>query len=420
METNIYRKTPVGMIFLALLGLLLFSGSARLYAEEATGAEEGMTAAEPGGELVLEVIDLRRVVDKKLKDVFSDIALQVDINIELEPAIEDLRVSLNLVQVHWRHALDIIAMKKKLKIIEKDRLKGRLTFYVTQAPQVWMKFQEADLKVVLELLAQQAGVNIIVAPEVNGQVSCYLNNVPWESALNTIVKTLGFVVVKEDDNIMRIVTRASLRDQLETRIFQLAYIRPPENYRAVFDTASAGAGGASGATSGGARFVEKDLQDQVQRFTLLSALRAVLSKELGDLQYDLATNTIIITDTKPKLDEMDRIIKQLDTAPTQVFLEVKFIRTTISGLTERGIRFDMSDTPETLAPAQTEEAIEPVGSLGEQPMPEPGLEAPLPVGPGMRTGAVAYVEAASPAFAGLLAAAAILPVSYTHLRAHET
>ncbi|TET36968.1 MAG: hypothetical protein E3J72_07245 [Planctomycetota bacterium] len=343
MKTNNSYKTPVGIVFLALLGLLLFSGGARLYAEEA-GADEGIMGAEPGGALVLEVIDLI-FEEKRLKRVFGDIALQVNINIELEEAIEDLKVSLNLRQVHWMHALDIIALKKKLKVVEKERRRGLRTFFVSQAPQVWMKFQEADLKVVLELLAQQAGVNIIVAPEVNGKVSCYLNNVPWESALNTIVKTLGFVVVKEDDNIMRVVTRASLRDQLETRIFQLAYIRPPEDYRAKFHTGPTTGGPGAGGTSG-ATFVEKNQENQVERFTLLNALKAVLSKELGDLQYDLATNTIIITDTKPKLDEMDRIIKQLDAPPTQVFLEVKFIRTTISGLTERGIRFDLSDTPE--------------------------------------------------------------------------
>ncbi|MHC4662437.1 MAG: type II secretion system protein GspD [Planctomycetota bacterium] len=272
-----------------------------------------------------------------LKDVFEFISLEVGVSIEAEPAIEDLRVSIKVRDVKWKHVLDIICRKKKVAYTEIE-----LGFYyVTQAPQVRMKFQDADLKVVLELLAQQAAVNIIIAPEVIGKVSCYLNNVPWDAALSTIVKTLGYIVVKEDNNIMRIVTRASLRDQLETRIYQLAYVRPPEDYRAIYDTRAA-----SGGTTSGANFVERNQLNQVERFTLLNALKAVISKELGDLQYDLATNTIIVTDTKPKLDEMEIIIDKLDVAPIQVFLEVKFIRTTMNKLSERGIRFDMHDTPE--------------------------------------------------------------------------
>ncbi|MGB4259564.1 MAG: helix-turn-helix domain-containing protein, partial [Phycisphaerae bacterium] len=66
---------------------------------------------------------------------------------------------------------------------------------------------------------------------------------------------------------------------------------------------------------------------------------------------------------------------------------------------------DMGDTAETLAPTQTADAVEPVGPAVGDEMPEPALEPVLPLGP--RTVTVHYVEAASPAFTGLLVAAAI-------------
>lgn len=66
---------------------------------------------------------------------------------------------------------------------------------------------------------------------------------------------------------------------------------------------------------------------------------------------------------------------------------------------------DMGDTAETVAPTQTSEAVEPATPSAMDEMPEPTLEPVLPMGP--RSMAVNYVEAASPAFTGLLVAAAI-------------
>jgi hypothetical protein len=66
---------------------------------------------------------------------------------------------------------------------------------------------------------------------------------------------------------------------------------------------------------------------------------------------------------------------------------------------------DMGDTTETIAPTQTAEAVEPGGPSVADDMHEPTLEPVLPMGP--RTAGIAYVEAASPAFTGLLVAAAV-------------
>ncbi len=66
---------------------------------------------------------------------------------------------------------------------------------------------------------------------------------------------------------------------------------------------------------------------------------------------------------------------------------------------------DMGDTAETVAPTQTADAVQPATPSGAEEMPEPTLEPVLPMGP--RSMAVSYVEAASPAFTGLLVAAAI-------------
>jgi type IV pilus assembly protein PilQ len=211
-----------------------------------------------------------------------------------------------------------------------------------------MEFQDADIKIVLELLAKQSGANIVMAADIQGKVSLSLREVPWREALETIVKTSGYVVVKADtsgaNEILRVVRPESLREQLETRSFQLRYIRPHDAYRAIIQDVgkwskspyeagsieTAGAGESVGGAEG---------------FSLALALKETISKD-GTLQYDEHTNTFIVKDTKPRLDEIESIIDLVDVRPPQVYVEVKFITTNNTDILERGIKFDQTSTPE--------------------------------------------------------------------------
>ncbi|HVR73595.1 MAG TPA: secretin N-terminal domain-containing protein, partial [Planctomycetota bacterium] len=272
---------------------------------------------------------------------------QVDINIIADPEVKE-KVTIQLDKVEWRHALDVIARQTHCKIIEvSDRL-----IRFAQPPSISMEFQDADIKIVLDLLAKQSGANIVTAPDVQGKVSLSLRDVPWRDALDTIVKTLGYVIVRADvssaNEILRIVRPESLRDQLETRSFQLRYIRPDDEYRAIISDVdkiaqssrtqpTSSASLEKGAAGGGS--------DEPVGFSLESALKETISKD-GSLQYDKHTNTFIVKDTKPKLDEVANIIRLVDVRPPQVYVEVRFIRTTNTDLIERGIKFDLPGTPE--------------------------------------------------------------------------
>ena len=102
-----------------------------------------------------------------------------------------------------------------------------------------MEFNDADLKLVVDLIAKQAGVNVVIGKDVEGKVSFSLNNVPWRDALDTIVKTAGYVVVNgeggSESSILRIVHMDTLKTEFETRHFKLRNIRPSEPYIARMD-----------------------------------------------------------------------------------------------------------------------------------------------------------------------------------------
>ena len=116
-----------------------------------------------------------------------------------------------------------------------------------------MEFNNADIRVVLDLIARNAGSNIVISEKVQGLVSLNLKDVPWRVALETIVKTANYTVVEEERNILRIVAPEDLVAQLETKAFSLLYVKPPDVYKAIYRErgptlggAGLGAGGAAG------------------------------------------------------------------------------------------------------------------------------------------------------------------------------
>ncbi|MBI4605421.1 MAG: hypothetical protein HY721_25940 [Planctomycetes bacterium] len=295
------------------------------------------------------------VKDKDLHEILASISKRVDVNIIADPEVKE-KVTIQLDRIEWRNALDIIARQTHCRMVEvSDRL-----IRFTQPPSISMEFQDADIKIVLELLAKQSGANIVMASDVQGKVSLSLREVPWREALDTIVKTAGYVIVKEEtdsaNEILRVVRPDSLREQQETRHFRLKYVRPSDDYRAIIagvemfsisrysgasssaslETGTSPAGGGGG--GGGAKY-------EPQEFTLETALRNTLSKE-GTLKYDEHTNTFMVKDIKPQLDEIADIIKLVDIQPAQIYVEVRFIRTTNADILERGIKFDLPSTPE--------------------------------------------------------------------------
>ncbi len=292
-------------------------------------ATDFTAAMQATGGVDLVTIDVR---DKDLREVLSKIGDQVKVNIVVDPQVEE-SVTLTLETIDWREALDILARETNCVVVEvSDRL-----IRFTQPPSINIEFQDAELAVVLELLAKQSGANIVISEDVQGKVSLTLRDVPWREALNTIVKTAGYVVVSEREGvseILRIVSPEKLTQQQETRIYQLRYIRPPEQYVAIISDIEKQAGSLGTNTS-----------DSEEEFTLLRALRRALSPG-GEMDFDVKTNSIIVKDIAPRLDEIAEIIAEIDVEPALVQVEVKFISTANDDILETGLKLDDPNTPD--------------------------------------------------------------------------
>jgi type IV pilus secretin PilQ/predicted competence protein len=167
-----------------------------------------------------------------------------------------------------------------------------------------MDFQGVDLRSVLRTFAEISGLNMVIDPDVQGTVDIVLTDVPWDQALEVILRgnALDYSV---DGTIVRIARIETLRREQDART-QLAQ--------------SAANAGALAVRTYPLSYAKAD-----QAAPLIS--KAVLSPR-GNVEIDARTNTLIITDLPARLETVTQLLATLDRPEPQVEIEARIITTT--------------------------------------------------------------------------------------------
>lgn len=288
-------------------------------------------------------VDLR-IADRSVEDVVSFLRERSGANIVVidsasgGDSLAASRLSIELSDVGWRDALELVA--EKVGGIVEERAGGVLA--VTRPYKVGFISNNENIRDVIDAIAKAANANVVVGKEVTGTVSVRFNNVPWREALEVTAKTLGYVVVQERYGVLRVVDPQLLQDQMETRTYQLRYLRPKSVYKPVIKS----------------DFVEKtqnakgqQQQDVAKTFSVLQALGKALSKT-GDLDYIETQNVIIVRDTAQVHDQIKNILARLDVEPVQVFCDVKFVATANSDVLNLGVDYGDNGPAVTLSGGQ--------------------------------------------------------------------
>lgn len=262
-----------------------------------------------------------KLKDRDLRDVVQIMQRKANVNIIMDAGIE-AAVTIELQDVPWREALNLVA--EQAGCIVTERTAGVLK--VEKPPRVYFAFENADIQKVIDTIGKIAGANIVVAPEVKGTITVRLKNIPWRDALDAVVKTLGFVVVEEERGILRVVPAANIQQDLETKTITLRYVRPSATLMPLI-------------TSEYIRDLRnvQPLQRGEVRFTLLDTLRGMLTPEVGTLEYIAETNAIMVKDTKPVVEAVQKAIDLVDVEPSQIQLDVRFVTTTNDDVLDFGI-----------------------------------------------------------------------------------
>jgi type IV pilus secretin PilQ/predicted competence protein len=166
-----------------------------------------------------------------------------------------------------------------------------------------LDFQGADLRAVLRTFAEISGLNIVIDPAVQGSVDVALRDVPWDQALDIILRAnkLGYLV---DGTIVRVAPLSVLADE--------------EKQRRTLSEQQALAGELRVMT----RTLSYATADQVRPLLLKSALT-----QRGTIEVDARTNTLIISDLQSALEKAASLIETLDQPQPQVEIEARIVIT---------------------------------------------------------------------------------------------
>jgi type IV pilus assembly protein PilQ len=180
-----------------------------------------------------------------------------------------------------------------------------------------LDFQAADLRAVLRTFAEISGLNIVIDPAVQGSVDVALRDVPWDQALDIILRAnkLGYSL---DGTIVRVAPLTVLADEEKQRR-QLAEQQ---------------------ALAGELRVMTKTLSyataEQVKPLVVKSAL-----SQRGTIEVDARSNTLIINDLQSALDKAEALIATLDKAQPQVEIEARIVITNKSFRREIGAKLGL-------------------------------------------------------------------------------
>jgi type IV pilus assembly protein PilQ len=164
-------------------------------------------------------------------------------------------------------------------------------------------FEDADLRAVLRVFSAESGLNMIIDPAVQGRVNVLLNDVPWDQALDQILRSnkLGYTV---EGNIIRIAPLTVLADEQS------------QQQKLVEAKALAG---------------ELRVQTFPLSYAKADALGPLLVKSAlssrGQIQFDVRTNTLILMDLPDRLQMAQSLIATLDKPQPQVEVEARVVQT---------------------------------------------------------------------------------------------
>jgi type IV pilus assembly protein PilQ len=226
---------------------------------------------------------------------------------------------------------------------------------------VSLDFQGADLRAVLRTFSEISSLNIVIDPAVQGTVDVALREVPWDQALDIILRAnkLGYLV---DGTIVRIAPLAALADE-EAQRRKLAEEQ---------------------ALAGELRLLTKTLS-----YAKADELKDLLTKSAlsprGTVQVDPRTNTLIITDLGDRLQVASNLIITLDKAQPQVEIEARIVQTNKTFARALGVQWGFMGRVDPTLGNTTNLAFPNNGSLGGR---VGGIQGPTPTDPATTTGTV--------------------------------
>ncbi|MDI1223563.1 MULTISPECIES: type IV pilus secretin PilQ family protein [Acinetobacter] len=202
--------------------------------------------------------------------------------------------------------------------------------------KISLDFQDIEVRRVLQLLADFTSINMVAADSVQGNITLRLKDVPWDQALDIILKTKnldkrrnGSVIwiapvtelIKAEEDEAKAIAQSIKLAPIQTEYIQLSYAKVAEVLKLLEDSRN-----------------PKGAQTNNTTNTDSLALESLLSSR-GSAVADIRTNTLIINDTANNIDKVRKMIDLLDISVKQVMVEARIVRATTDFTKEMGVKW---------------------------------------------------------------------------------
>ena len=183
-----------------------------------------------------------------------------------------------------------------------------------------LNFQDIEVRSVLQLIADFTGLNVVVSDTVGGSLTLRLKNVPWDQALDIILKTKG-LGMRQTGNVMLVAPSEEIaaREKLE-----LESQKQIEELEPLYS-----------------EFIQVNYAKASAIATLLKSADTTLLSDRGMATIDERTNTLLVQDTAAKLVEIRKLVARLDIPVRQVLIESRIVTADTLFSRDLGVKFGL-------------------------------------------------------------------------------
>jgi len=200
---------------------------------------------------------------------------------------------------------------------EDDAEKRRKEKFPYSGEKLSLNFQDIEVRSVLQLIADFTNLNLVASDTVDGRITLRLQNVPWDQALDLILKTKG-LDKRQIGNVLMVAPADEMADRERLEL---------ENSRQVAELAPLRT-----------EFIQVNYAKAVDVAALMSAEQGLLSSR-GSVSVDERTNTLLVQDTVAKMDAIRSALSYLDIPVRQVQVEARIVVASTDFSRSIGIRW---------------------------------------------------------------------------------
>ena len=280
----------------------------------------GVNMGQESGQIVVDFLgaSLPAELDRKLDVV--DFATPVKI-IDTKPNAGGTRMSISTTTEQYDHlayqADNTFTIEvRPLTADQQDAMKKEKFGFTGE--RLSLNFQDIEVRAVLQLIADFTGLNLVASDTVRGSVTLRLKNVPWDQALDIILRARG-LGLRQDGNVMmvapqeEIAAREKLELESQKQVEELAPLRT--------------------------EFVQINYAKAADLATLIRSEENNLLSERGNVSIDDRTNTLIIQDVGTSLEAIRDMVSKLDIPIRQVLIESRIVNADESFTRDLGVKF---------------------------------------------------------------------------------